>query len=191
MAADVSRSYTVVAVDEDRAALAKLARTLARLGYRQVTTSNPHEVLPLVERESADILVLAIDLLRDSVELSTLARQAFPQVVRIIVAAAATVEVTIRAINEGEVFRFLRKPWNRQELNDALTAAVRHREGLRAATDAELLASRRGQMLTGLETEHPGITQRPETGERIVLSPAATRETLRRVLSAGWLKRLS
>src|SRR4051794_9631703 len=174
MAADVSRSYTVVAVDEDRAALAKLARTLARLGYRQISTSNPHEVLPLVERERADILVLDNDMLLNGVELSALARQAFPQVVRIVVAAAATVEHTIRAINEGEVFRFLRKPWDRQELKDALTAAVRHREGLRAATDAELLASRRGQMLTGLEAEHPGITRRPENGERLVLNPAAT-----------------
>jgi len=191
MAADLSL-HTVLAVDQDRTALARLARAIARLGYRPVTTSNTREVIPLLEREQAEVLVLELDTPHlNGIELAALARRAFPQVVRVVVTGAATLDFTVRAINEGEVFRFLRKPWKSVELREALAAALRHREGLRVASDAELLATRREQMLAELEKEHPGITRIPEDTERVSLDCRATGETLRKLLRAGWLKLLS
>jgi two-component system, NtrC family, sensor kinase len=58
------------------------------------------------------------------VELCARARQIQPDAVRIIVTAYADIHAAISAINEGQVSRYLVKPWRNEELMDVLRTCI-------------------------------------------------------------------
>ena len=69
------------------------------------------------------------------VELLERIRTEFPDAVRMLVTAYADMAATIDAINRGQVRRYLRKPWDAQELKAALVEAMdlyQTRRGIRA-----------------------------------------------------------
>src|SRR6185369_1762552 len=81
MASHVNKSYTVLAVEDDAAALANVARATATLGQRLLTTSNVMDALPLIEREDADIVLCTLDVpALGGLEFAALLRQSFPHV---------------------------------------------------------------------------------------------------------------
>jgi EAL domain-containing protein (putative c-di-GMP-specific phosphodiesterase class I) len=67
-------------------------------------------------------------------EFLTISRERFPDVERIILTGQASMEATIRAINEARVFRFLTKPCPTPELAAVILEALRARETRLAAT---------------------------------------------------------
>ena len=48
----------------------------------------------------------------------------YPNVLRIMLTAYADVPTTLEAINKGEVFRFLTKPWNDEDLKTTIFGAL-------------------------------------------------------------------
>jgi FixJ family two-component response regulator len=98
------------------------------------------------------------------------ARDACPGAVRMLLTGRASVGNATRAINDGEVHRFLHKPFEPRILRTIVAEAVdRHRE-LAAATDAGRRAERKKLLLTQLELEHPGVTRvvRSDCGDYVV-----------------------
>src|SRR5262249_17400777 len=73
-------------------------------------------------------------------------------------------ERTTRAINEAEVFRFLRKPVQMQELREAIREALRRRDLFRPAEHAERAGARRAEALRDLQAGHPGLGTRGVRG---------------------------
>ncbi len=49
-----------------------------------------------------------------------------PDAIRLILTAYADIEAVIAAINQGNVFRYLRKPWNPEHLDSVVSEAFRH-----------------------------------------------------------------
>lgn len=97
-------------------------------------------------------------------------RRLHPSTMRIILTGQASLEATMRAINEGEIYRFLCKPCSTDELGLAIRHALDHRRLL--ATAARLLKTTKQQsdLLERLETQTPGITQieRDEDGAYVI-----------------------
>jgi response regulator RpfG family c-di-GMP phosphodiesterase len=58
------------------------------------------------------------------VELLTKVRVKYPRAVRMLFTGYADVEAIIAAINQGHIFRFLRKPWQPEELHAAVREAA-------------------------------------------------------------------
>ena len=99
------------------------------------------------------------------VELATLARKLAPNLVTIILSAYSDPKAIIAAINEGQVFRFIRKPWDNNDLVHSLHQAIdRHRVGVanarlvgdleRRLKALEILQSVMGLMISG-GAKHP------------------------------------
>ena len=99
------------------------------------------------------------------VELATLARKLRPNLVSIILSAYTDPKVMIAAINEGQIFRFVRKPWDTHDLIHTLHQAVERYElglkNVRLVKDlerrlhaVEILQDVLGEMLAG-EAPHP------------------------------------
>ena len=85
-------------------------------------------------------------------------RRAFPDVVRMLLTGHASLESAIEAINEGEVHRYLTKPWAKDELREYIRKALDRLDELRRSADAGRRAVVRERLLGELEREHPGIT---------------------------------
>ncbi len=152
-------SLTVLLVDDEPRILAALRRTLRAERYRILTTSDPTEVLTLIEKEHVDVLISDIDMPEMSgAELVSLVRNKFPMVVRILLTGRGSLDSAMKAINDGEVFRYLTKPWDELELRSTIAQAAMRLEELRRVAAADQAIVRRDQLRAELEREHPGIS---------------------------------
>jgi DNA-binding NarL/FixJ family response regulator len=109
-----------------------------------------------------DVLVSDLDMPEmNGLELTSQVRRSHPEVVRVVITGQATVGTVMQAINEGEVFRFLAKPWRAEELMEVLSAAVKRREEPSLTPPPGLLNTRRAKQTSALERGQPGLTAVP------------------------------
>ena len=149
---------TVLLVDDEPHVLAALRRTLRAPELRVLTAGDAAEALRVVAEGQVDVLVSDIDMPGMSgIELIREVRRRYPSIVRLLLTGDASLESALDAINHGEVYRYLLKPWKAAELRQTLADAVARLHELRAAARASTQVSAREQMLAELEREHPGI----------------------------------
>jgi signal transduction histidine kinase len=120
---------TVLYVDDDRANLLAF-RALVADTYDVVTARSGEEALQLFT-DGRDVAVLITDQRMPGMsgaELCERVRGTHPDTVRMLVTAYSDLNAAIDAINRGHVSRYLKKPWNPEELLTSLRdAAELHR----------------------------------------------------------------
>jgi two-component system sensor histidine kinase/response regulator len=112
--------YRVLFVDDERPNLIAWRATCGD-EFEALTAQSGDEALRLM-REGEVAVVLADQRMprQTGVELLEEARREFPSTVRMLITAHADVRAAADAINRGQVFRYLRKPWEPDELRAAL-----------------------------------------------------------------------
>jgi DNA-binding NtrC family response regulator len=155
-----ARPITLLIVDDEEVILKALRRIVRDDGYRVLTALEGEEALRLVSSELVDVVLSDIDMPgMNGVELMVRLRRNYPRIVRLLLTGRATVAMAVGAINEGEVYRFMTKPWDIDELREVLRqAAVRVMEA-RAEEAASGAGESRAARLAALDRDHPGITQ--------------------------------
>ena len=173
---------TLLVVDDEPEILDTLRRTLRREGYRILVATSGQEALRLCEQESVDILMSDIDMPGMSgVELVRQVRLEHPRIVRMLLTGAASLESALQAINEGEIHRYLTKPWERDDLRKTLREAFARLDELGRSSAAGRRLDRRKRLLAELDREHPGIVDvKRDEGVYIIDEGRLTRALLRR-----------
>jgi response regulator RpfG family c-di-GMP phosphodiesterase len=126
----------VLVVDDDELILKALARILEAAGYEPRCYLAPDRALAAVEAD-APVVIISDYMMpsMDGVAFLKAARARFPGAVRILCTAAEDFRVALQAVNSGEVFRIISKPWHQQELiatvHQAAEAARLRRENER------------------------------------------------------------
>lgn len=162
----MSQSPRILIVDDNRDVLASLRRTLRRCGFDLTCVDNPQEAIRLLGAETYDLLLSDIDMPAISGhEVMAQAVALQPKMVRVFVTGAGSIEAAVRAINEGEVHRFVRKPFDAKGLRELIRDALERKAELDIASEASSRARRRRQLYQQLESEHPGITRFGLDGE--------------------------
>ena len=107
----------VLVVDDEPASVSLLRITLG-MDYRVLTATGGEEALAVL-REHPDTAAAIIDQRMPGMtgtELIQHTAESHPHLVRIILTGYTDVEALIAAINTGSVYRYLTKPWNKDEL---------------------------------------------------------------------------
>ncbi len=132
---------TLLYVDDEELACKYFARMVGA-DYEVLLATSTDEAIEVLGRDSARIAVLVTDFRmpgRDGGNLLRHVAQAHPHIVRIMVTAYADVDVLLRTVNTGEVFRILEKPLTADAVRDVLRLAFeRYQE--RAIQDHRLKA---------------------------------------------------
>ncbi len=150
--------HTVLIVDDEPEVLDSLRRILRDQDYRILSTTSPVEALSMIEGGGIDVLISDIDMPgMTGIELVARVRQSYPDVVRMLLTGGASLDSALRAINEGEVYRYLTKPWDKAVLRETIRQALDRLDELRRAAGATRAVLLRERMLSELETMHPGI----------------------------------
>lgn len=169
-------SIVVMFVDDDPMILAILARSARRMGYQVVTANDPTTVPATLRAQPVDILVSDVDMPgMTGLELLAQVRAAQPDIVRLLLTAHGSLETALAAINQGEVFRFLTKPWREEDLRDALAMAATRIKDHRSLRDARQVTERRAKLLAALESDHPGISSVARRDGAYTIDVAAAR----------------
>lgn len=165
-------------VDDEPTILTAL-RVIFRKGYRVVATTDGEEALQILATQRIDVIVCDQRMPRiTGVELLARARSISPTSVRVLLTGYADNEAVMGAINEGEVHRFLQKPWDNHVLRQMVDDAVALSERLRRADGTRAAFARSGPAAaTGETSARPmrdGAASSPATAQ-IVRFPQSPR----------------
>ncbi len=116
--------HCVLFIDDEANILKALQRLLRNEPCRVLTASRGSEALEMLERERPQVVVSDQRMPEISgVDLLQAVRQRHPDVVRILLTGYTEMNVAVEAINRGEIFRLVTKPWNDEELKATLRQA--------------------------------------------------------------------
>jgi DNA-binding NtrC family response regulator len=181
-----ARPITLLLVDDEEVILKALKRVIRDDGYRVLTALEGEEALRLVSSEMVDVVLSDIDMPGMSgLDLMVRLRRNHPRVVRLLLTGRATVAMAVEAINEGEVYRFMTKPWDIDELREVLRQAAARAMNLRAQESTAGAGQDRAGRLAALERDHPGITQVALARGVYRIDPEGLQSTLDRLGSQG------
>ncbi len=150
----------VLFVDDENSVLEGLKRSLRKMDYEIFTASSPEKALSLLDRESIDVIVSDEKMPECSgVDFLAQVCREYPDIVRVLLTGNAQLDMAIRAINQGEIFRFLTKPCQEEDLHLTLRQAIQYRSLL--SESYRLLETMKNQsdLLDDLERKEPGITK--------------------------------
>ena len=163
MAVDPAPTRTILVVDDELPVRLALTRVLGEAGYSVLGTDSGREALELFPQHPIDLIISDHYMPEMSgIDLLKLVRVRHPHVVRIILTGDQDAELALRSINESEVYRFIRKPWNNSDLRTIMHFAFEtirlereKRQLLAQVRDERLAVLRRGspEDPAGLERE--------------------------------------
>ncbi len=135
---------TLLFVDDEPSILSSLRRLFRPHGYRILTAEGGAQGLEILQQEQVDLVVSDMRMPEmDGAKFLEQVRARWPRIVRLLLTGYADVGSTIAAINRGEIYRYIAKPW---EDNDILLTVRDALEHSRLANEnARLLALTQAQ----------------------------------------------
>jgi DNA-binding NtrC family response regulator len=163
----------IVCVDDDEAMLSTVVRCLRREQLEIRSTLVASEALGWIAADDIAVLVSDYDMPEmTGAQLAGHARRVRPETTRILLTGKRTLETAIDGINQGEIFRFLNKPFDNEQLRAAVHAGVARNKELVEMSGERQRRERRTALHTALETEYPGISMVTRTPGEVHDVPA-------------------
>lgn len=136
----------VLLVDDEERILRSLG-LLLRMQYQVFATSDGHEALAILRREKIHVLISdqRMPIMTGS-ELLRQAREVSPDTVRILLTGYADADAALASVNEGEIFRYITKPWGPKELRDTIAQAAEVAVRLEGATLTPVMPAAPGRL---------------------------------------------
>ena len=158
----------VVCVDDDEAMLNTVVRCLRREPFEVRSTLSASKALEWIADEDVAVMVSDYEMPEmTGAQLAGHARRLRPETVRILLTGMRTLETAVDGINQGEIFRFLNKPFENEKLRQAVHAAVARNRELLAVSGDRARRQRRDALRAELEQEYPGISATDRRGGEV------------------------
>lgn len=149
----------VLFVDDEPHVTEALKRSLSKQPYEVLSANSAEEALKILEREPVHVVVSDEKMPGMSgSEFLAIVCQKYPGTIRMILTGQASLEAAIRAINEGEIYRFFTKPCNGADLAITIRQALQLKDLMAESLRLRQTVRRQTAILQELEKEHPGIT---------------------------------
>jgi len=121
---NAQRKARILFVDDEER-IVNLLRVMFRSQYEVLTAQDGASALAILRRERVDVIVsdqrmpgmLGVELLA---QVCTMA----PNTVRLLLTGYADREAIVGSVNEGQIFRFITKPWDQEAIRATLAEAV-------------------------------------------------------------------
>ena len=120
------KKYAILYVDDEEKSLKYFARAFGE-NFRVLTAANAQDGLKLIEQHGEDIGVLMTDQRmpgEKGVWLLEKARALHPRTIRILATAYSDMEAAIAAVNTGQIYKYVTKPWDPAQLDETLKHAL-------------------------------------------------------------------
>jgi putative nucleotidyltransferase with HDIG domain len=121
------QEHTVLFVDDEVNILKAIQRLLRHEPMTVLTASRPQEALELLDKCEAQVVVSDQRMPEMSgVDLLSCVRERHSNIVRMMLTGYTEMNIAVEAINRGEIYRLITKPWNDDELKATLRQAFDH-----------------------------------------------------------------
>ena len=106
----MDKAYSILCIDDEDNILQSFNRTL-RKDFKIFLAKSGQEGLEILRKEKIDLVLCDQRMPKMSgFEVLRIAREEYPNVIRIMLSGYSDFESLVKTINEGEIYRFLSKP---------------------------------------------------------------------------------
>lgn len=143
----------VLLVDDEESILNSLRRLLRTQPYDLLLATSGAQALEILAQQPVDLVMSDARMPNmDGASLLTHVRERHPAAVRIMLTGYADPTAIIKAINDGQIHRYISKPWNDEELLLILRQALEHQHSERQRQRLERLARVQNDQLRQLNS---------------------------------------
>ncbi|MEI8325566.1 MAG: response regulator [Betaproteobacteria bacterium] len=147
----VVKPPAILLVDDEPGILSAIRRLLRPSGYKVLTAEGAGTGLALLETEPVDLVISDMRMPEmDGAQFLERVRQRWPQSMRLLLTGYADVGSTIHAINRGEIYRYIAKPWDDNELLLTIRGALEQQRLLAENTRLHALTQAQNEQLQHL-----------------------------------------
>src|SRR3954464_11723122 len=123
MVCDMPRRHTILVVD-DEPDVVKSVKDLLRLDYKVLGATTAEDGLKLMEENQVDVVMTDQRMPETTgVEFLSHVKGPHPEATRLLFTGYADIRAVIDAINQGNVYRYITKPWDPDELQTIIREA--------------------------------------------------------------------
>lgn len=175
--------YTILTVDDENNIVRSLERLFQHLGYNTLSANSGKEGLALIASQSVDVVVSDMKMPEmDGAQFLEQVAKNNPDIIRIIMTGGSDVESTIRAINKGNIYRYISKPWDDDDLKLTIERALEIKILLQEKKDLLVLTQEQNkrfkELNKGLDKK---VTERTSTLEKALSEVASANAELKKV----------
>ncbi len=107
---------TILFVDDEEKVLRSLERGLLDEPYNCYFAKSGKEALEILEQNEVHIIVTDMRMPEMSgLDLLRMVKEKYPHIIRLVLSGYTQVTTLLTAINQGEIFKFITKPWRLEE----------------------------------------------------------------------------
>ena len=129
---------TILFVDDEERVV-NLLRLVFRNDYHVLTATSGQAALDLMHQHTVDVLVTDQRMPgMMGIELLARVRESHPATVRVLLTGYSDLAAIVSSVNEGQVFRFVNKPWDHAEIKTVVSDAVAKARAAQQAAQAPL-----------------------------------------------------
>lgn len=145
--------FTLLLVDDEANILSSLKRLFRPHGYRIFTAENGRQGLEILARESVDMVISDMRMPEmNGAQFLEQARKTWPDTVRILLTGYAELDSAIDAINKGQIYRYIAKPWEDADMLVLVRQALERKVLLQEKKRLEALTQRQNEELRELNS---------------------------------------
>jgi len=142
---------TLLFVDDEANILSSLRRLFRPQGYRILIAEGGAQGLEIMAQERVDLVVSDMRMPEmNGAQFLEKVRAGWPDTVRILLTGYAEIEATIDAINKGQIYRYISKPWDDNDIMLIIRHALQQKRLEREKLRLEELTSRQNEQLKDL-----------------------------------------
>lgn len=142
---------TLLLVDDEDNILKSLRRLLRNEPYEILTANDGEQALQLLSQQRIDLVISDARMPgMDGASLLAEVQQRWPECLRILLTGHAELSTTIKAINQGQIYRYISKPWDDDELRLIIRQALAFQHSERERERLEQLTREQNQHLQEL-----------------------------------------
>ncbi|MBU1854063.1 MAG: response regulator [Candidatus Omnitrophica bacterium] len=121
----MDKKATILCVDDEENVLHSIKRTLAMEKYNVLTATSGAQGLEILKTEEVDLVISDQKMPNMSGhEFLKIVRENHPECIRIMLSGFSDFESLVKTVNDGEIIRFISKPWDNKELTNVIRIAL-------------------------------------------------------------------
>jgi response regulator RpfG family c-di-GMP phosphodiesterase len=183
----LKQEHTLLLVDDEKAITRALHRLFRKEGYNILTAQSGSEGLDQLHQSDQPVSMIISDQRMpemNGAQFLEKAKEIYPEAIRYLLTGYSDLDAVVHAINEGEIHRYLTKPWNDEDLVLQVRQSLEHFE---LATENKRLTTLTIEQNKKLSELNKGLEQKVQERTREVIEKNSALEKINRMLEESFM----
>ncbi len=173
----------ILLLDDEPNILAALKRVLMDEPYEIIDAGSGEQGLELLKEMPCKVVISDERMPgMGGAEFLSRVKELYPATIRMLLTGYASIDAAMKAINDGEIYRFFMKPWDDMDLRLAIRSAIEKFDLQRENARLLEVVRKQADELSSIESRYPGITEIEKDTDGSIFVPDISEEEMNKLL---------